>query len=93
MQLEVDLGAVADQQVLARVREALGLERRELLEEGLEVDDDARADQVGAVRVDEARGQEVEAGEDVNMGDSGEEGVLFGVVLVGDAIGTADTIN
>jgi hypothetical protein len=70
VQLEVDLGAVADEQVLARVREPLGLERGELLEEGLDVEDDARTNQVGALRVDEARGQQVEAG-DVNTGSGG----------------------
>jgi hypothetical protein len=62
VQLEVDLGAVADEEVLAGVGEALRLEVGEFLEEGLNVEDDARADQVGALRVDEARGQEVEAG-------------------------------
>lgn len=41
VQLEVDLGAVADQEVLARVCEPLGLEGGEFLEEGLNVEDDA----------------------------------------------------
>lgn len=63
VQFEVDLGAVADEQVLARVGEPLLLEGGEFLEEGLDVEDDAGADQVGAFRVDEARRQEVETGE------------------------------
>jgi hypothetical protein len=71
VQLQVDLGAVADEQVLARVGQALLLERGEFLEESLDVEDDARANQVGAVRVDEARGQEVEAGDGVSMARSG----------------------
>jgi hypothetical protein len=60
VQFEVDLGAVADEQVLAGVGEPLGLEGLEFFEEGLDIEDDAGADQVGALRVDEARGQKME---------------------------------
>jgi hypothetical protein len=61
VQFEVDLGAVADQEVLACVREPLRLEGGEFLEEGLDVEDNAGANQVGTLGVDEARGQEMEA--------------------------------
>jgi hypothetical protein len=45
------------------VRQPLLLESGEFLEEGLNVENDARANQVGALRVDEARGQKMEADE------------------------------
>ena len=62
VQFEVDLGAVADEEVLAGVGQALLLKRGEFLEEGLDVEDDAGADQVGTVRVNQPGRQEVEAG-------------------------------
>lgn len=62
VELEVDLGPVADEDVLARMCKTLFLEGGEFFEEGLDVEDHAGADQVGAVGVDEARWQQVEAG-------------------------------
>lgn len=62
MQIEVDLAAVGHKDALARPFEALGFELVQLLEEAGRMEDDTGADEVHAHGVDQAGGQEVEAG-------------------------------
>lgn len=60
VEVEVDVASVGDEDALVDILQALLLDRLELREERRHVDDNARADQVEAVGIHEARGQEVE---------------------------------
>lgn len=75
VQIKVDLATVADKDAVTHTRQTLGLELLQLGEEGRHVEDDARADQVHAFRVDEARGQEVEVVRDA-LGDDRVSGIM-----------------
>ena len=61
MEVEVDLATVGHEDAVVHVGEALLFEFGELLEEARDVEDDAGADQVLAVGVDESGGEEMEA--------------------------------
>lgn len=56
VQVKVDLAAVRDEDAVAHAGQALFLEALELFEEAGDVEDDAGADEVLALGVDQARG-------------------------------------
>jgi len=61
MQVEVYVTSVRDEDALSHSIEALFLQLGELFEEAGHMENDARTDQVHAVRTDEARWEEMEA--------------------------------
>lgn len=69
MEIEADLGPVADKHPLPDVLQPLAVERGELLEEAGQVDDRPGADQVDARRRDEAGGQDMEVVGDIVVHD------------------------
>lgn len=78
VQVENDMGAVADEDALARV-EAVLLKSVELLEERGDVDDASGANEIDALGVDQAGGQDVEV-----VGDTiGNDGVASIVAALG----------
>jgi len=60
MQFEIDVGAVADKDLLAHMLETLFFEGGKLLEERLGVENNTGANQVVAIGVDETRGEKME---------------------------------
>jgi len=61
VKVEVDLATVGNEDPIVDIGKALLFEFGELLEEARDMEDDAGADQVLAVGVDESGGEEVEA--------------------------------